>query len=81
MKDEDMKKVSMELIMRSQGTGYLKVPKRIKDSVLEECGKSFTELASPELSWNIENGELKLVYSFDLDDDYDGEVKDEYISR
>lgn len=77
---DEMDEVRVELIMRTQGSGYLKVPKKIKEMVQEDFEKHFVELPSPKLFFEVKDGKLKMLYEFDLEGKYDGEVDNKYVS-
>lgn len=78
---ENLEKVNMDLVMRSQGSGYLKIPSSVRNEVRRKFGLEIKELPLPSFSFKANEGEKEVIFRFrfDMEEKYDKETKNEYV--
>lgn len=62
---KDMEKTTEDNIVRSLGTGYLKVPEIVKQLIQKKYNKKVNELPAPETYYNTTKRKIRIMYVFD----------------
>ncbi len=68
---ENLEEAKVELVMRTQGTGYLKVPSKVKEKIREKHGIEIKDLPEGNLKYKVTDGEIELLYKFEMEDEKD----------